>query len=76
MKKSKLAAVVWLCAIGALLVYELWSVLNSSPGDTLSEAVWKYGQHPMVGLAVGVLIGHFFWRGKACPTCGENHHEA
>jgi hypothetical protein len=71
MKKTVFA---WIAAICGLLAYEGYTLLNDVPGDTLSEAVWKYGQHPMIGLAVGVLLGHFFWRGKACPVCGRNHH--
>ena len=60
----KRTAAAWLIAIAALLVYEMYAVLNGIPGDTLSEAVWRYGQHPMIALAVGVLLGHFFWQGK------------
>ena len=61
MKKT---AAAWLIAIAGLLVYEMYAVLNGTPGDTLSEAVWKYGQHPMIWLAVGILIGHFAWQKK------------
>lgn len=61
MKKT---VVAWLVAIAFLLAYEMYAVMNSVPGDTLSEAVWKYGQHPMIAVAVGVLIGHFFWQRK------------
>jgi hypothetical protein len=56
------AAAVWLISLTLLLAYEGYAVLNSTPGDTLSEAVWKYGQHPMVALAVGICLGHFFWQ--------------
>jgi len=60
----KKTAAAWLIAIAALLAYEMWAVLNGTPGDTLSEAVWKYGQHPMIAFAVGVCVGHFWWQGK------------
>lgn len=59
MKKT---AAAWLIAITGLLAYEGYALVNSTPGDTLSEAVWTYGQHPMVTLAVGILIGHWFWK--------------
>jgi hypothetical protein len=61
MKKT---AAAWLIAIAGLLVYEMYAVLNGTPGDTLSEAVWKYGQHPMIAFAVGVLVGHFWFQKK------------
>ena len=58
-------AMAWLIAIAALIAYEMYAVLNAAQGDTLSEAVWKYGQHPMLAFAVGVLVGHFWWQRKA-----------
>ncbi len=60
----KRTAAAWLIAIAGLLAYEMYAVLNGAPGDTLSEAVWKYGQHPMIAFAAGVLVGHFFWQAK------------
>lgn len=69
MKKT---VVAWLVAIAFLLVYEFYAVANSVPGDTLSEAVWAYGQHPMVSFAMGVLVGHFFWQRK----CGKGSSKA
>jgi hypothetical protein len=60
--KKNYAPFAWVVGIIAMLVYELWSVFNSVPNDTLSEAVWEHGQHPMFALAVGILIGHFFWQ--------------
>ena len=64
MKKTVLA---WIAAICFLLAYEVYALANATPGDTLSEAVWEYGQHPMIWLAVGILLGHFAWqrRGNA-----------
>jgi hypothetical protein len=67
----------WAVAIAFLLAYEAYAVLNSVPGDTLSEAVWQYGQHPMVAFAAGVLIGHFFWQSRGSSVVermAHNHH--
>lgn len=58
----KRAGVVWLAVFALLLLYEVYAVFNSTPGDTLSEAVWRYGHHPMIPFCVGVLMGHFFWQ--------------
>lgn len=56
------APVAWGVGIGGMLLFEAWSVFNTTPGDTLSEAVWEYGQHPIVVLVIGILLGHFFWQ--------------
>lgn len=58
----KFAKIAWVVGIAVLLSYEMWAVFNAIPGDTLSEAVWVYGQHPMIAFAAGVLVGHFFWQ--------------
>lgn len=68
MKLTKNVWVVWLVAtLLSLGGYEIWTLSNSVPNDTLSEAVWdwssKYPYIPMfVGLGSGLLLGHFFWR--------------
>lgn len=62
MKKT---AAAWLIAIGLLLAYEGYAVFNSTPGDTLSEAVWLYGQHPLISFCAGVLVGHFWWQRRS-----------
>jgi hypothetical protein len=63
----KKATIAWALGVGLLLVYELWAITNSVPNDTLSEAIWHWGQHPMVALVVGILVGHFWWQRK----CGD-----
>jgi hypothetical protein len=55
----------WLIAVAGLLFYEGYALLNHTPGDTLSEAVWTYGQHPMIVFCAGVLVGHFWWQRRA-----------
>ncbi len=55
----------WGAAILLLLVYEAYAVMNACPGDTLSEWVWLYGQHPMVSFAAGVLVGHLWWQRRS-----------
>jgi len=58
----KKALAAWVTAGVGLLAYEVYAVVNHTPGDTLSEAMWKYGQHPMIGVAIGILIGHLWWQ--------------
>lgn len=62
-RKTKIA---WLIALVGLLIFEGWTVLNSIPNDTLSEAVWDVAQdYPLVPFLAGVLCGHFFWQRRA-----------
>lgn len=58
------AGAAWAAGITLVLGYEAYAVMNSMPGDTLSEFVWRYGQHPMVSFAAGVLVGHFWWQSR------------
>lgn len=60
----KSATIAWGVATAILLGYEGYAVVNSIPGDTLSEAVWMHFQHPMISFAAGVLVGHFWWQRK------------
>jgi len=62
---------------GLLLVlavgWEVWTLVNNIPGDTISEVVWAVThENPIIVLAVGILIGHWFWqrKQKPCPACG------
>ena len=55
----------WLIAIVLLLGYEGWAVVNRTPGDTLSEAVWHaIRERPFVPFLAGFLCGHFFWQSE------------
>jgi len=65
--KKNLAPAAWLVFGGGLLAYEIYAVTNSIPGDTLSEAVWNYGQHPLIALGIGIVLGHFYWQRKRKP---------
>jgi hypothetical protein len=63
--KTRLA---WLAAICFLIAYDIAMVAcNSTPGDTLSEAVWNITDHRLtfwLGLGLGVVLGHLFWQRK------------
>ncbi len=60
MKKTRLA---WIAAICFLLAYEAWTLMNSIPGDTLSEAVWSWVyEYPLIPFLAGIVMGHFFWQ--------------
>lgn len=47
-------------AIIGLLLIELLTLVDSTPGNTISEVAWRL---PTVGVfAAGFLCGHFFWQ--------------
>lgn len=46
-----------------LLVYEGLTLANRRTGDTISEIHWRLArEYPIVPFALGVLMGHLFWR--------------
>ena len=54
---------VFLGLLGGLCAYELYTLANKCPGDTISEIVWTAThRRPIVPFAAGVLCGHFFWQ--------------
>lgn len=62
---------VWGVAIGGLLVYEAYTLVNKTPGDTLSESVWEVGtKRPLVPLALGLVTGHFVVGAKKTSMLG------
>lgn len=62
MNKTKVA---WLVAIGGLLAYETYALVNETKDDTLSEEVWRsIPRRPLVSFAAGMLVGHFFWQSQ------------
>lgn len=51
-----------------LCVYELVTLANRHPGDTISEIVWDATtKRPLVPFACGLLMGHFFWQRVESP---------
>ena len=50
-------------AIGVLLAYEGWTLVNQTQQDTISESIWRVTQtRPLVPFLAGLLCGHFFWQ--------------
>ncbi len=62
LKGTALARLVLVVATAALLIYEVWSLLNATPGDTLSQGVWSFvDAFPVLLFVAGFLCGHWFW---------------
>ena len=58
----------WLAIAAAAGGLELWALLDSGTGDTLSELIWfGLGSHPLawfVGLGVAAWLGRHLFLGK------------
>lgn len=53
----------WVTLIVLALLYEGWTLINHTPNDTLSEAVWAVAtKRPLIPFAAGFLMGHLFWQ--------------
>jgi hypothetical protein len=55
-----------LTMIAIALIYEVCTLTNDIPGDTISEAMWKFfSDFPLfafiLGDILGMLKGHFWW---------------
>lgn len=63
LRRTKIVALI---IIVIALIYEVWTLFNDVPDDTISEAMWDIGKNfpifPWVlGLIKGTLAGHFWW---------------
>lgn len=54
--------VLVLVVVAGLVLYNIAILIEPTPNDTISAVVrdWLV-QHPVVGLAIGVLMGHLAW---------------
>jgi hypothetical protein len=58
--------------LGLGVSWEVWTLVNSVPGDTISETVWAaIHDNPIIVFVVGILNGHWFWqrKPKPCQVC-------
>ena len=60
--RGRASRFVWVALIVVAVAWDVYAWVNRSTLDTLSEvALAVSGQHPIVPLAVGVVLGHLFW---------------
>lgn len=63
---------VWAGLIGAALLYESYTMLNSRPSDTMSEGFWNAAtSRPLLPLALGIVTAHFAVGGRKVPTLSK-----
>ncbi len=54
---------IWFGWLIAGLTIEVLALASGVKGRTLSELVWAISKdYPMLVLALGALMGHFFWQ--------------
>ena len=48
--------------LALLALYELYSLFNGKPDDTISAIVWRAAaERPLIPFLFGLVMGHFFW---------------
>lgn len=45
-------------ALAVLLVYEAWTLRNTTPEDTISETFWALSKRPLIPCLCGVAYGY------------------
>lgn len=61
-----------LSSLAVLAAWNIYAVLNSTKGDTISEIVLLTStSHPLVPLAIGVVCGHWFVPGQQFFTAPQ-----
>lgn len=61
MKNRKLSITIMVVTTLALIAWDIWVYITPEKGDTISEIIAFYSDHPLLPFAFGVLIGHWFW---------------
>ncbi|MGC2411102.1 MAG: hypothetical protein WA459_00165 [Stellaceae bacterium] len=57
---------VWFVWMATGLAIECFALTSGVKGRTLSELVWLISyQYPLLPLAFGILMGHFFWQHRS-----------
>ena len=71
MKWDQLTLFVFLGLFGALMVFDLWTLLHRGYETTVSWTLYVWGsEYPIVPFAFGVLCGHLLWPNKAVTKKG------
>jgi len=57
-----ITAIIVIAATLGLIGWDIWVVVEPTPGDTISEVFLGFTyRHPFVAFALGVLCGHLTW---------------
>jgi hypothetical protein len=60
---AQVTRVILLVVVAVLIVWDAWAIGNKTPDDTVTHIVRQaVRDHPILGIALGVVIGHLFWR--------------
>lgn len=65
MSKSTLTDKMILGALAGLTVYEVYTLMNGRPKDTISERTWRASaKRPLIPFVLGALAAHFVWQSQ------------
>ena len=58
----KLTIGILVAVVLALIAWDVYALLEPSPGDTISEVTLAFArQHPAFSFLLGVVAGHLLW---------------
>lgn len=61
------AELAWFVGLTFFGLYEIYALVNRTPHDTLSEAVWRaIYRRPLISFLLGLVVGHFVWQSDRC----------
>lgn len=64
---------IFIATLGVLL-YEVYTLINEHPQDTISESIWRLNRRPLVpmgfGFAIGVMLAWGFMSTWVCAAVG------
>jgi uncharacterized membrane protein len=62
MNTKLITAIIVIVTILGLIAWDIWVVIEPTPGDTVSEIFLGFAySHPFSSFALGVLCGHLTW---------------
>lgn len=47
----------WGAFLMGVLLFEGWTLIDDQPGNTISEAIWKFSERPLIPWMFGVTTG-------------------
>lgn len=57
---------VSLSVVALLIFYDVWTLIVRGYNTTISWNLYRFTQRfPIVGVAIGVVVGHLFWPNRA-----------
>ena len=63
MNVKRLSRIVIVATAFFIILYDIWAARTGVDHGTISGVIWDWShEYPMIPLAAGILMGHFFWQ--------------